>query len=307
MIDNTIIQSNCCWYNLCGVKFQLEITPIMLKKFILIFSIITLYQPIFAQGKLDRAQKSIEKNEKNSSSSRSRYASRDSNGSDSRGSLAAEIFGPIFIDAFFFITYGALIETPMERDHLASNSVLTKYPYNESNKGNYSYEWGADTKSVNLDISNRFIAENSKLYGNHLNTEFHFVPRISLEADYLQLWEESVNFQKNTLATYTFLAKYHRVRTEKFNAWWAIGATHIDGLANETGFTYGLGAEVFMARPLSLELIFNHTFVNNETLLKFTPNLNYHFKRLKLQGGYEYLKIGSESFSFISTGLGIIF
>ena len=279
----------------------------MLKNLVLIFCIITLSQPILAQGKLDRAQKSIEKSEKNTNSSRSRYLSQDSNGSDSRGSLVAEIFGPIFLDAFFFITYGVLIETPMERDHLASNSKLTKYPYNESNKGNFSYARGADTKAVNFDVTNRFIAENSKLYGNHLNAEFHFVPRVSVEADYLQLWEESVNFEKNTLAAYTFLAKYHRVRTEKFNAWWAVGATHIDGFIDETGFTYGLGAEVFMVRPLSLELVFNQTFVNNETILKFTPNLNYHFDRLKLQGGYEYLKIGSESFSFISTGLGISF
>lgn len=278
----------------------------MLNKFLLVVSLVILSQASIAQGKLNRAQESLEKKENNSPNYRSRYANSDSI-TDTSGSLVAEILGPIFIDAFLFVTYGALFETPMEKARNSSNAKLTKHPYYNTYKGNFSYEWGADTKATNLDVTTRFIAENSKLFGNHLNAEFHFVPRVSIEGDYLQLWEESVNFQTNTLAMYTFLAKYHRIRTEKFNAWWAIGASYIDGYINKTGFTFGLGAEVFIARPISLELVFNQTFINTSTLLKCAPHLNYHHQRLKLQGGYEYLKIGNESFSFISAGLGISF
>ena len=52
---------------------------------------------------------------------------------------------------------------------------------------------------------------------------------MSLETDYLQLWEENNNFGNNSLAFYTTLIKYNRVRTEKFNAWWGLGATYVDG------------------------------------------------------------------------------
>ncbi|KAA5827932.1 hypothetical protein FPF71_03570 [Algibacter amylolyticus] len=132
-----------------------------------------------------------------------------------------------------------------------------------------------------------------------------FFKRIGLELDYLQLWENSPNFGKNALAIYTALAKYNRVRTERFNAYWGLGAAYIDGDVDALGFTYGLGAEWFFAKPFSLACNFNQVLVNDNNVNKFNGLLNYHRKQYKFIGGYEHLKIGSVGFSNVSLGVGI--
>ncbi len=262
-----------------------------------------------AQGKLEKAEHSLTDKEERDNRSRSRsnnsYDSYDS--SDSQDSFLAETFGLFFAEMFLYASYYTIVETPVERDYRGSTAAITKYPYRNSNKGNYAYEWTEDTQLFRATLSSRFIAENRKLYGNHLNLDTRFFQRAGLEIDYLQLWEENTNFGNNSLAIYTALAKYHRVRTERFNAWWGLGAAYVDGQVDEWGFTYGLGAELFFAKPMSVEANFNQTFINDRTVNKFNALLNYHVNRYKLTGGYEHLKIGSQDISTFSAGIGISF
>ncbi|RZS99663.1 hypothetical protein [Aquimarina brevivitae] len=276
-------------------------------KLLLIVALLTISQTINAQGKLDRAQKSLQKEEKEDHPPRSRYSRNSNSNSSNSNTGITEFFVTAIIKIAFGATYGLLIEMPEEKEHAASTAHLTKYPYHSAKKGNFTYEWGDDASLMNFHINSRFVAENGKLYGNHFNFDFHFIPRMSVEFNYLQLWEESVNFEKNSFALYTFLGKYHRVRTEKFNLWWGLGFTYADGFVDHGGFAYGLGAEAFIARPLSLELTLNQSFINDEDILRITPLLNYHYRNLTFFGGFEHLKIGNEDFSLITAGLGITF
>ena len=139
----------------------------------------------------------------------------------------------------------------------------------------------------------------------HLNADLRFLKRIGFEADYTQLWEKSPNFGTDALALYSFVAKYHRIPSQKFDLWWGLGTTYIAGGVDEFGFTYGLGAELFFAKPLSIEANFNQTFINTETVNKLNFLLNYHKGRYKVMGGYEHLKIGTQDFSMITCGLGL--
>ncbi|WP_299313488.1 outer membrane beta-barrel protein [uncultured Aquimarina sp.] len=256
----------------------------------------------FSQGKLEKAEKGLSKNNNYySSPSNSRTSSSSSYDNNSLwGGLAM-----VFIEIGLYATYYGLIESPTEQEHRASNAFITKHPYHSSNRGNYAYNWDGDTNLSRITLTNRFIAENSELYGNHLNADFRFLRRLSIEADYLQLWENNTFFGNNSLATFTFLAKYHRVRTERFNAYWGMGATYIGGDVEELGFTYGIGAEYFFAKPLSLELNYNQTLINTRSSDKLNFSLNYHIDRFKVTGGYEYLRIGGIGFSTFSVGVGI--
>ncbi|WP_299435030.1 hypothetical protein [uncultured Aquimarina sp.] len=256
----------------------------------------------FSQGKLEKAEKGLSKNNNYSSSRSSSRSARNSSFDNDPlwGDLAM-----VFIEIGLYATYYGLIESPEEQGRSASKAFITKYPYYNSNKGNYAYEWGGDTNHSRITLTNRFIAENKELYGNHVNADFRFFKRVSIEADYLQLWENNTFFGDNSLATFTFLAKYHRVRTEKFNAYWGMGATYIAGDVDELGFTYGIGAEYFFAKPMSLELNYNQTLINTRSSDKLNVLLNYHVNRLKINGGYEYLRIGGVSFSTFSVGIGV--
>ena len=141
----------------------------------------------------------------------------------------------------------------------------------------------------------------------HLNLETRFLKRVSLETGYLQLWEYNPNFGTDNLALYTMLGKYYRVRSEKFDAFWGLGVSYVDGAVDEFGFTYGIGAEWFFSRPLSVEINFNQTFINSQTVNKLNALLNYHYKQYKFIGGYEHLKIGNQDFSNATLGLSIFF
>ncbi|MFL1012515.1 hypothetical protein [Flavisericum labens] len=258
----------------------------------------------FSQSKIGKAEESVKNGESDSENPKSEYSNSEINTDDDIGFLT-EIIGGFFIQVFTYTAYALAIESPFELEGKASHAFITKYPYYNSNKGNYDYTWSEDISIFRTDLSGRYISENNRLKGTHLNLEMRFLKRVSLEADYLQLWENNPNFGTDNLAIYSMIAKYHRVRTEKFDAWWGLGASYIDGTVNEFGFTYGLGAEWFFAKPLSAEIKFNQTLINSETVNKFNGLLNYHHNQYKFTGGYERLKIGSQGFSMITLGVGI--
>ncbi|KAA1244224.1 porin family protein [Aquimarina sp. RZ0] len=276
-----------------------------MKRIIFILSLfLILSNQNFSQSKLQKAEKSLSKNS-NGHSYTSQSRNSDYSSGDEYGILTE--LAVVFAEVLLYTTYYGMTETPAEYERRASNASITKYPYYNSKKGNYSYNWGEDTNIFRTTLTSRTIVENSKLYGNHLNADLRFLKRAGIEADYLQLWEDTTFFGDNSLSLFTLLAKYHRVRTEKFSAYWGVGAAFIAGEVDELGFTYGLGAEFFFAKPLSLESNFNQTFINTRSVNKFNLLLNYHMNRFKITGGYEHLKIGSIDFSTFSAGIGVSF
>lgn len=278
-----------------------------MKRLVFIFLFLTVFFcKSYGQGKIDKAEKSLKKTEKTSSNNRSKSIYLD-NTTDFEGNFLTDIVGGLFIKLFAYTAYGVAFESPFEKDKKGSHAILTQYPYKNSNTGNYSYDWNDDSEIFTTTITNQFIFETNRVYGNHLNVDMRFLQRLGLELDYLQLWEENTNFGNNALAIYTVLAKYNRVRTERFNAWWGLGAAYVDGNTNTLGFTYGLGAELFFIKPFSIESNFNETFINDNSINKFNGILNYHRKQHKFSLGYERLKIGDVTFSSLSTGFGVSF
>lgn len=287
-----------------SLQFHNQLT--MKKHVFVLFFLVLFFSKNYGQGKIDKAEESLKKTEKISSneSSKSIY---NSNITDFESNILTKLVGNLFIQLFAYTAYGIVIESPFEMDNKSNSAVLTPYPYKNSNTGNYSYKWNDDSEIFTTTISNQFVFENNKVYGNHLNVDMRFLKRIGLELDYLQLWEENTNFGNNALAIYTVLAKYNRIRTEKFNAWWGLGTAYVDGDVNELGFTYALGAELFFIKPFSIESSFNQTFINGNAINKFNALLNYHKKHYKFSIGYENLKLGDISFSNFATGFGVSF
>lgn len=260
----------------------------------------------YAQSKIKKAEDSLKKDEQTNENPTLTY--NNPNGSDtSNGDFFTEAVGGLFVQIFAYTAYAAVFESPFEMEHKASSAHINKSPYYNSKKGNYSYNWDKNSSIFRSVLSGRYISENSRLKGTHLNLNMRALKRWGLELNYLQLWEDNPNFGSDQLAIYTALAKYYRVRTEKFDAWWGLGTSYVDGSVNQFGFAYGLGAELFFAKPLSLEANFNQTRINNSNVNKFNALLHYHLKQYRLTGGYEHLKIGSEKFSLITLGLGVFF
>lgn len=258
----------------------------------------------YSQGKINEAEDKLKKIKKSNNSSKSQTTFTD-NSTDSESHFLNDFVGGFFVQIFAYTAYGIAFESPFEMDNKGHGAFLTKHPYMNSDTGNYSYNWNEDSEIFTTSITNRFIFETNKVYGNHLNVDMKFLKRLGLELDYLQLWEETKFSGNNALAIYTALAKYNRVRTEQFNAWWGLGATYVDGDVNAFGFTYGLGAEFFFIRPFSLESHFNQTLINDNSINKFNGLLNYHKRHYTFTLGFEHLKISSVGFSTFTGGIGI--
>ena len=278
-----------------------------MKNLLLFVFILFLVELNHGQSKIEKAEESLKNASEESSGSDTISTFHESNDSTSNGSFFADVFGELIIQLFAYTAYGIAIESPFETNSSGSFAFISKYPYSHLNSGNYTYEWNEDTPIMRTTFSAKYISENSRINGTHLNLDTRFLKRFGFEANYLQLWEKNPNFGTDNLALYTALAKYHRIRTEKFNLWWGLGATYVDGSVNEFGFTYGLGAELFFAKPMSLEAVFNQTLMSGETINKFDGLLNYHLKNYKFTGGYEHLRIGSQNFSALVLGVGTFF
>lgn len=269
--------------------------------------ILAFYTNTNSQSKIGKAEESLKKTNSNTVQTQNHkepesiYTGRVAN---SENNYVSDFAGGFIVQLFAYTAYGIAFESPFEMNHQGSRAFLTKYPYQNADIGNYSYNWNEDTELFTTTISSRYVFETNKIQGNHLNLQMRFLKRVGLELDYLQLWEKNQNFGNDALAIYTALAKYHRVRTERFDAYWGLGAAYVDGAVNQLGFTYALGAELFFAKPLSLETNFSQTLINGNSINKWNALLNYHKKRYKFTGGYEYLKIGSEGFSTVTIGVG---
>jgi len=255
----------------------------------------------YSQTKIQQAEDSLNKDSGITSSDND-----DDEDSEDVG-LFEGIFEEIIAEAFLYITYYTLIESPSEVENINSQASITKYPYFNSSKGNYTYDLDENYSIFRTELASRYVSESNALKGMNLSLDMRFLKRIGIELGYRQLWEKNSNLGNNNLALYNVLVKYHRVRTEKLDLWWGVGTTYVDGDVNKYGFTYGVGSELFFAKPLSVEINFDQTFINTETVNKFNALLNYHIKRYKVMGGYDHLKIGTQRFSSVTLGVGVIF
>lgn len=265
---------------------------------------------VHSQTKLGKAKKSLSSKSTTNSGYKSSYSSSSSSYDDSDAgfltTLLFELGWPV-IKMAAAVPYFVAIESPWELEKRGHRATLTPYAFANSKKGLYSYERDQEPAKFAISLSDRFVYENRNIQGNHLNLNFRFWQRAGLELDHLLLWENNPNFGKDQLSMLSVLAKYYRVRTERFVGWWGLGVNYVGSGINETGFAYGLGVEAFVAKPISLEATFNGGWINEAPISRFNAGLNYHIKNAKLSGGYEYLKLGDIQFSLFSMGAGISF
>ena len=267
-----------------------------MKRFIICIALLCFAETlVHSQTKIERSESSL-----NQKSDRSRYDRDDDSDSDD---WLVDVFGEVF----FYLTYYTFFEFPDEVESPMSQAFITKYPYYTSKKGNYNYTADDNFSVFRAELVGRYVSESNDIKGLDVNLDMRFAKRVRIELGYRKLWEKNPEFGNDQLALFNLLVNYHRVRSEQFDLWWGIGTTHVGGNVNQFGFTYAIGAEWFITKPISMEMNFNQTFINSETVNKFNTLLNYHLNRYKLTGGYDQLKLGSQKFTSLTIGVGVFF
>lgn len=255
----------------------------------------------YSQSKIDKSKEELKKGRESNNTENHTSSSSDDNSSDS---FFAEIAAKIFL----YVTYYSFIGNYADEYHLQSN--LTQYPYYNNLSGNYESPDSipAPTKIMRLDLENKLLVGTPELYGNHFKTKFRPFQFFYLQVDYFQLLEYSKIVKSySNLSLFNFNFCYDRIRFEKFNLGWTLGANYIGNDVKKAGISCGLNTDIFLRKTISLYSSMKWGLINDVPVNEFEIQCKYHRKKYFYSLGYEHLKIASPTYDFISIGAGIYF
>lgn len=258
---------------------------------------------VFSQKNLDKS-----KNELNASSSAKNQSNSNtysSGGGEDCDNELVDLFLNIGLGVF---KYGAIGDYTNE-NHLTNR--LTPYPYYNGTIGNFEEETENDTVFKNrsrIDLENSFVYSNANLFGNHFKAKLRPFQYFYLQTDYHQLFEyNKVEKTTEQLSMLQFNLCYDRIRFERFNFGWNLGATYIGNEVKKAGFAYGLNAAYFMGNHISFMASGKWSKINTQPVNTFEFQTKYHRKKYVIILGFEHMKIASPTYNFISLGGGIYF
>jgi hypothetical protein len=271
---------------------------------VIIFGLL-LHNPLLAQNKLDKSKKELnqgsskEVNRRNSSSNSTTKEVTIEN-------PFLQIAGYIFFGAF---KYG-LIGDYKNEDHLYGN--LTPYPYYNGTSGNFkNYETDTIKKNeFRIDLENYFIYNDNDLFGNHLKAKIRPFQYFQIQSDFHQLYEfEKIDNNTTTyrLSLFHFNLGYDRIRLEKFNLGWTLGASYVGNEVRKGGFSYGVQADYFMNTRISFSAAAKWSTINQQPVHVYEFQSKFHRKNYFFSLGFEHLKIATPTYSLLSLGGGIYF
>ncbi len=232
--------------------------------------------------------------------------SHSSSGYDGGDNSFGNLIASGIIQGFMFVTYYAAIGDYELEDHLRSH--LTNYPFYNGKSGNYEHPDAVPVpiKYLRFDLENQFLNNNQNLFGNHLKLKIRPMQYFYLQGDFFQLVEQDKWTRAHSnLSLFNFNLCYDRFRFENFNFGWTVGVNYIGNEINEAGFSYGLNAELFIAKNVSIYSSAKWSSINKAVVNEFQIQPKYHIGRFFVSFGYEHLKIGKPYFDFISMGGGI--
>ncbi|NDI98637.1 hypothetical protein GWA97_06080 [Flavobacterium sp. LaA7.5] len=274
----------------------------MKRYFLLLLSLTFTISQVQAQHKIDQSKNDLK--QKRQAAGKTGSASSSSSSSSSSGNndnpLLANIL--IYTVGAVFI-YGAIGDHGNE-DHLSND--LTEYPYHEGTGNYYNPKFGEGYIYVfRVDVKDKFLYHNNNLYGNHLDVKIHPFRHFYLTTDYYQLHErQKAAGTSDNLSLFYFNFAYDRIRFERFNLGWTLGASYVGNDVKRGGFAYGLNAEYFLKKNISLQGSAKWSVINGEPVNAFELETRIHRKQFFITLGYEHLKIATPTYDFMTIGAG---
>ncbi len=225
-------------------------------------------------------------------------------------SLVSQQYQPInpFIDLLYKLTfklmYGIVVESIFERNRPTHKARITRFPYEYEGIGNFIYADSLNFSLVRLDIANHFAVENKNALVNDFNVKFRFLKRMDISMDYVQ-FATDFNAEKENHAQFSVLLNYHRLRSQRVDFWFGIGTTYISEDINEFGFSYGVGTEWFVKKPISIYVDIKATNLAGSTISNSKVILKYHLKKYYISSGYQHYTLRASNIDAFTIGVGV--
>ena len=182
--------------------------------------------------------------------------------------------------------------------------VFTPIPYENNQYGEYSkFDENDEAYRVNLlQASINYSSGKYRINGLHANLEYRFSDLIGITARHSHFNENHFGKIENLdLCGLTF--NYYRIREEFITAWWGLGVSYLANNVNSVGLRYGIGARIFVKKPISVLLSWQQDFINSETINEFKVNVDYHLKKINIFVGYNHYNLTSVKTPSMTIGL----
>jgi long-subunit fatty acid transport protein len=95
------------------------------------------------------------------------------------------------------------------------------------------------------------------------------------------------------------------LRFEKFNLGWNLGLNYVSNNINKAGLAFGLSTDIFISKEINFSSSINWSEINHQPVNSFDIKYKYFTKRFSINVGYQYLKIATPTYSFLSLGAGV--
>lgn len=255
-------------------------------------------------GKLEKAKESL-KTSNSSGSARATSAKSSNSSSTTRNNDVSGIENPIARIIWYvaaYTVYGIVFESPWEMKSSMSTAEISNYPYKEAKYGNFIYTDATNYNITRFDFYNHFLIESKNLYGTDFGVDFRFLKRFALDINYTT-FSEKINGHRDAFNMFSTLLKYHRIRTQRFDAWFGLGFRRIFNDVNETRVLIGFGGEIFIAKPISLVASHKWATVNTQSVRNTKLLLKFNINNYRIATGYEHYKLGVSKINAFSIGL----
>lgn len=278
----------------------------MHKKLLVLSILFTLFSfcSFSQEGKLDKAKESLKSS--NSSANVVKTSSKSSKTSlTAANNTSTGIENPFARIVWYiaaYTVYGVVFESPWEMKGRMSTAEIAHYPYEKPFHGNFIYTNTTNYNITRFDFYNHFLIESKNLYGNDIGVDFKFLKRFALDINYTT-FSENVNNKRDSFNMFSTLLKYHRIRTQRFDAWFGLGFRHVFNDVKETRFLMGFGGEIFIAKPISLVASHKWATINRESVRNTKLLLKYNINNYRISSGYEHYKLGVSKINAFSIGV----
>lgn len=223
----------------------------MIKTIICALSILLCAIQVSAQSKIERSKKELTEKSCSHYSNGIQLSKKDSYYSTDSHSFADNIFADIMLNIFYYAASVIVVGDYTNEKHLRNN--LTDYPYHNGVQGDYSGKNEVVKNNFRLDLDNSFLYSSGNSYGNHFKVKIRPSKYFYVLTDFRHLFENDPIHKLNYKSFISDLAIcYDRIRMDKFNFEWRLGAIYVGNEVSKFSFAYGLNASYFMKTKISL-------------------------------------------------------
>lgn len=270
----------------------------MMRRLALIVLSVLCSASVMAQ-KIDKSKRELNSSSGQSSSTYSESRSSSNSYSDDSTNPFAELLFNVTIGAVYY----GLVGNYVKETHLDNN--LAHFPYYDGISGNYKPQDSVFRTNFRVDVESRFLYADNDLFGSHTKAKIRPFQYFYLQADYRGIVENTIGGERDRLALFHFNFAYDRLRFNRFNLGWTLGASYIGQGVNKAGFSYGLSAEYFLRKNISFDASAKWSSINGHPVNAYEFSARLHKKRFFLALGFEHLKIASPTYNFITAGAGV--